>query len=176
MQSKKNEILVGIFFLIALSAIIFLFLKVTDIKYFNNQPTYKITAYFTNIGGLKINSPLKIGGVVVGRIIDIFLDKKTYTSRLTLAIFSQYDNIPDNSSLSILTNGLLGEQFLSLNIGFYGQDIEVNFLKDGGHIEDTKSAIILEDLIGLFLYKNNDPNHSNKKSSICKSDKKNNLL
>ncbi|MFP3036598.1 MAG: outer membrane lipid asymmetry maintenance protein MlaD [Arsenophonus sp. ER-LPS3-MAG3] len=176
MQSKKNEILVGIFFLIALSAIIFLFLKVTDIKYFNNQPTYKITAYFTNIGGLKINSPLKIGGVVVGRIIDIFLDKKTYTSRLTLEIFSQYDNIPDNSSLSILTNGLLGEQFLSLNIGFYGQDIEVNFLKDGGHIEDTKSAIILEDLIGLFLYKNNDLNHSNKKSSICKSDKKNNLL
>lgn len=63
------------------------------------------------MGGLKVNSPVKIGGVVVGRIVDIMLDKKTYTPRVTLAIFSQYDNIPDNSSLSILTAGLLGEQF-----------------------------------------------------------------
>ncbi|MGP1931384.1 MAG: outer membrane lipid asymmetry maintenance protein MlaD [Arsenophonus sp. ET-YP4-MAG3] len=163
MQSKKNEILVGLFILISLSAITFLFLRVIDIKSFNNQSTYKITAFFTNVGGLKINSPVKIGGVVVGQIVNIILDKKTYNSQLTLAIFSQYDNIPDNSSLSILTTGLLGEQFLALHLGFYDPSIGVNFLKDGGRIEDTKPAIILEDLIGHFLYKNDEHNHSNKK-------------
>ncbi|MGP1939423.1 MAG: outer membrane lipid asymmetry maintenance protein MlaD [Arsenophonus sp. ET-DL9-MAG3] len=156
MQSKKSEILVGLFILISLSAIAFLFLRVIDIKSFNNQPTYKITASFTNIGGLKVNSPVKIGGVVIGQIIDIILDKKTYSSRLTLAIFSQYDNIPDNSSLSILTTGLLGEQFLALHLGFYDPGIGVNFLKDGGRIEDTKPAITWEDLIGRFLYKNDE--------------------
>lgn len=172
MQSKKSEILVGLFVLIALAAIIFLCLKVADIKSFGNQPTYKVTASFTNVGGLKVNSPVKIGGVVVGRIVDIMLDKKTYTPRVTLAIFSRYDNIPDNSSLSILTAGLLGEQFLALNVGFYDPDMGITFLKDGGRIEDTKTAIILEDLIGQFLYRSGDPNRSNRASSVSGNNEK----
>lgn len=166
MQSKKSEILVGLFILIALTAIVFLCLKVADIKSFRNQPTYKVTASFTNVGGLKINAPIKIGGVVVGRIVDLILDKKTYTPRVTLAIFSQYDNIPDSSSLSILTAGLLGEQFLALNVGYYDPDMGVTFLKDGGFIEDTKPAITLEDLIGQFLYRIGGPNRSNRVSLV----------
>ncbi|WMY97088.1 MAG: outer membrane lipid asymmetry maintenance protein MlaD [Arsenophonus sp.] len=153
MQNQKNGILVGLFFLIGLSAFLFLCWKVANIKSFSYQRTYKVTAIFTNIGGLKVNSPVKIGGVVVGRIVDIILDKKTYNPRVTLAIFNQYNNIPDNSSLSIITAGLLGEQFLALNLGFYDADMGIAVLKNGDHIDDTKSAMILEDLIGQFFYR-----------------------
>ncbi|WP_348666618.1 outer membrane lipid asymmetry maintenance protein MlaD [Arsenophonus symbiont of Ornithomya chloropus] len=166
MQNQKNEILVGLFFLIGLSAFLFLCWKVANIKSFSNQRTYKVTAIFSNIGGLKINSPVKIGGVVVGRIVDIILDKKTYNPRVTLAIFNKYNNIPDNSSLSILTAGLLGEQFLALNVGFYDSDMDIAVLKNGDHIEDTKSAIVLEDLIGQFFYKGVFPKISEKENNV----------
>ncbi|WMY95517.1 MAG: outer membrane lipid asymmetry maintenance protein MlaD [Arsenophonus sp.] len=171
MQNQKNEILVGLFFLVGLSAFLFLCWKVANIKSFSNQRTYKVTAIFSNIGGLKVNSPVKIGGVVVGRIVDIILDKKTYNPRVTLAIFNQYNNIPDNSSLSIITAGLLGEQFLALNVGFYDTDMGITVLKNGGHIEDTKSAMVLEDLIGQFFYRGVFANIPNKEHGVEISNK-----
>ncbi|MCC8378414.1 outer membrane lipid asymmetry maintenance protein MlaD [Xenorhabdus sp. PB30.3] len=153
MQSKKNEIWVGSFILIALAAVIFLCLKVANVRSFGSQTTYHVIAAFDNIGGLKERSPVKVGGVVIGRVGKIWLDKKTYTPQVELDIFSQYDNIPSSSSLSIRTSGLLGEQYVALNVGFDDADLGITMLKDGDRIEDTKPAMVLEDLIGQFLYK-----------------------
>ncbi|AKH64152.1 MULTISPECIES: outer membrane lipid asymmetry maintenance protein MlaD [Photorhabdus] len=156
MQSKKIEIWVGFFVLIALAAIVFLCLKVADIKSVGNQPTYRLYATFDNIGGLKVRSPVKIGGVVIGRVATISLDEKTYTPQVALDIMKQYDRIPDTSSLSIRTSGLLGEQYIALNMGFEDPDMGTGILKEGDRVQDTKSAMVLEDLIGQFLYKGGD--------------------
>ncbi|OCQ52389.1 putative phospholipid ABC transporter-binding protein MlaD [Photorhabdus australis subsp. thailandensis] len=156
MQSKKNEIWVGFFILIALAAIVFLCLKVADIKSVGSQPTYRLYATFDNIGGLKERSPVKIGGVVIGRVVNISLDEKTYTPQVALDIMKQYNRIPDTSSLSIRTSGLLGEQYIALNMGFEDPDMGTSILKDGDRVQDTKSAMVLEDMIGQFLYKSGD--------------------
>ena len=118
MQTKKSEIWVGVFMLIALCAVVFLCLQVANVKSLGNEPTYRIYATFDNIGGLKARSPIKIGGVVIGRVADITLDPKTYLPRVAMDIDEQYNQIPDTSSLAIRTSGLLGEQFLALNVGF----------------------------------------------------------
>ncbi|XXN63715.1 outer membrane lipid asymmetry maintenance protein MlaD [Enterobacter ludwigii] len=157
MQSKKNEIWVGVFMLAALLALLFLALRVADLKSFGTQPTWKLYATFDNIGGLKISSPVKIGGVLIGRVADISLDQKTLSPRVTMDISEDYaDKIPDTSSLAIRTQGLLGEQFLALNLGFDDPELGSAMLKNGGTIRDTKSALVLEDLIGQFLYKSGD--------------------
>ncbi|NDL63543.1 outer membrane lipid asymmetry maintenance protein MlaD [Acerihabitans arboris] len=156
MQTKKSEIWVGVFMIIALCAVIFLCLKVADIRSVGNVSTYRISATFDNIGGLKVRSPVKVGGVVVGRVAEITLDPKTYAPKVTMDIEDTYNHIPDTSSLAIRTSGLLGEQFLALNIGFEDPDMGTSILKDGGVIQDTKSALVLEDLIGQFLYKSGD--------------------
>ncbi|AUG98427.1 outer membrane lipid asymmetry maintenance protein MlaD [Pectobacteriaceae bacterium CE70] len=161
MQTKKYEIWVGIFMLIALGAIIFLCLKVADLKSIGHQQTYRLYATFDNIGGLKVRSPVKVGGVVIGRVEDISLDQKTYLPRVAMDIEQRYNHIPDTSSLSVRTSGLLGEQYLALNIGFEDPSMGTSILKNGGVIQDTKSAMILEDLIGQFLYKGGSGNTQN---------------
>ena len=164
MQTKKSEIWVGVFMLIALCAVVFLCLQVANVKSLGNEPTYRIYATFDNIGGLKARSPIKIGGVVIGRVADITLDPKTSLPRVAMDIDEQYNQIPDTSSLAIRTSGLLGEQFLALNVGFEDPDMGTSILKDGGTIQDTKSAMVLEDLIGQFLYKSGNDD-ANKKDS-----------
>ncbi|NAT76445.1 outer membrane lipid asymmetry maintenance protein MlaD [Dickeya dadantii] len=161
MQTKKHEIWVGVFMLIALCAIVFLCLKVADLKSLGQQQTYRLYATFDNIGGLKARSPVKIGGVVIGRVADISLDTKTYLPRVAIDIDKRYDHIPDTSSLAIRTSGLLGEQYLALNMGFEDEDMGTSILKDGGTVQDTKSAMVLEDLIGQFLYKSGGSNTDN---------------
>ncbi|MGM3163108.1 outer membrane lipid asymmetry maintenance protein MlaD [Dickeya undicola] len=161
MQTKKHEIWVGVFMLIALCAIVFLCLKVADLKSLGQQQTYRLYATFDNIGGLKARSPVKVGGVVIGRVADISLDTKTYLPRVTMDIDKRYDHIPDTSSLAVRTSGLLGEQYLALNMGFEDEDMGTSILKDGGTVQDTKSAMVLEDLIGQFLYKSGGNNTDN---------------
>jgi len=156
MQSKKSEIWVGCFMLLAIAAIIFLCLKVADLKSIGSQSTYQISASFENIGGLKEGSPIKVGGVVVGRVASITLDKKNYVPEVKIDLLSEYDNIPDSSSLSIRTSGLLGEQYIAMNIGPDDEELGTAILKNGGRLEDTKPAMVLEDLIGQFLYKSSD--------------------
>ncbi|MFB6421771.1 MAG: outer membrane lipid asymmetry maintenance protein MlaD [Candidatus Malihini olakiniferum] len=153
MQTKRTEIWVGVFFLISLSAIIFLCLKVADVKSIGSEQTYRLYATFNSIGGLKAHSPIKISGVVIGRVVDISLDTKTYLPHVAMDIQRRYDHIPDTSSLSIRTSGLLGEQYLALNIGFEDKEMKTKILADGDVIQDTKSAMMIEDLIGQFLYK-----------------------
>ena len=161
MQTKKTEIWVGVFMLVALLAALFICLKVANVTSMRTEPTYRIYATFDNIGGLKARSPVRVGGVVIGRVADIELDPKTYLPRVAMDIEERYNQIPDTSSLSIRTSGLLGEQYLALNIGFDDPELGSSILKDGGTIQDTKSAIVLEDLIGQFLYKNNSGENQN---------------
>ncbi|OSL98007.1 VpsC [Escherichia marmotae] len=142
----------GIFLLAALLAALFVCLKAANVTSIRTEPTYTLYATFDNIGGLKARSPVSIGGVVVGRVADITLDPKTYLPRVTLEIEQRYNHIPDTSSLSIRTSGLLGEQYLALNVGFEDPELGTAILKDGDTIQDTKSAMVLEDLIGQFLY------------------------
>ncbi|MEL4016264.1 outer membrane lipid asymmetry maintenance protein MlaD [Dryocola clanedunensis] len=153
MQTKKFETGVGAFLIVALLAIIFLCLKVANVTSLRSEPTYRVYATFDNIGGLNTGSPVRLGGVVIGRVESIALDEKTYLPRVTMEIEQRYNHIPDTSSLAIRTSGLLGEQFLALNLGFDDPELGSSILKDGGTIQDTKSALVLEDLIGQFLYK-----------------------
>lgn len=153
MQSKKTEIWVGIFMIVGLCSLLFLCLKVADVKSLGNEPTYRLYANFDNIGGLKERSPVRVGGVLVGRVADIYLDPTSYSPRVAIDMQQRFNHIPDTSSLSIRTSGLLGEQFLALNIGFEDEDMGTKILANGDTIKDTKSAMVLEDLIGQFLYK-----------------------
>ncbi|SFT87409.1 phospholipid/cholesterol/gamma-HCH transport system substrate-binding protein [Kosakonia arachidis] len=161
MQTKKSEIWVGVFLVLALLAALFICLKAADVTSMRTQPTYRVYATFDNIGGLKVRSPVRIGGVVIGRVADISLDPKTYLPRVALDIDDRYNQIPDTSSLSVRTSGLLGEQYLALNVGFDDPEMGTSMLKDGSTIQDTKSAIVLEDLIGQFLYNSKGGDNKN---------------
>lgn len=149
-MSKKIELAVGGFLLAGLAAFLVLIFKVADIDPRGNGQTYSLIAHFDNIGGLKVRSPVKVGGVVVGRVTGIALDPDMLTPVVTLAMDARYDQFPETSSLSILTSGLLGEQYIGLSPGFMDEGIEL--LADGDQIEDTRSAMVLEELIGQFLY------------------------
>lgn len=150
MTTRKIEILVGGFIVLAIAAFLLLSLKVANTGMGGSSESYQLHAKFENIGGLKVRSPVKVGGVVVGRVAAIELDTTYYTPVVTLDINSDYSNFSETSTLAILTSGLLGEQYLGLQPGFLDETVEI--LTDGDYIEDTKSALVLEELIGQFLF------------------------
>ena len=150
-QSIKYEFWVGLFVLLGLLGLAFLGLRVANVQGFSSEKTYTLYATFDNIGGLKVRAPIKVGGVVVGRVSDIQLDEQSYTPKVTLAVNEEFNKIPDTSSLSIKTSGLLGEQYIALNVGFMREG-ETEYMKSGDSFADTNSAMVLEDLIGQFLY------------------------
>ncbi|NMP30164.1 outer membrane lipid asymmetry maintenance protein MlaD [Thalassotalea sp. M1531] len=150
MTSKKVELTVGFFVALGIAALLALALKVADSGISGNGDTYELYAKFDNIGGLKVRSPIKVGGVVVGRVSNITLDSEDYTPVVTLEIFAEYQDFSEATSVSILTAGLLGEQYLGLEPGFI--DESVDLLEPGDYIEDTKPALVLEELIGQFLF------------------------
>lgn len=147
MSRKQTEIVIGVFIMVGLAALAILALKVSNIAESGDKESYYVTARFNNIGGLKVRSPIRMGGVLIGRVSDIQLDMKTLTPVVTMAIFKQYDQLPTETTASILTAGLLGEQYLSLSPG---GDEEI--LVDGDVIYDTQSALVIEELIGKFLF------------------------
>jgi phospholipid/cholesterol/gamma-HCH transport system substrate-binding protein len=149
-KNRKIELWVGSFVLAGICAILVMIFQVADVKNFGSSDTYTLKAEFDNIGGLKVRSPVKVGGVVVGRVTNIGLNSDSMVPVVTVAINATYDKFPDTSSLKILTSGLIGEQYLSLTPGFIFDDEKM--LQDGDYVEDTKSALVLEDLIGQFLY------------------------
>ncbi len=151
MTSRKTELAVGAFLLAGLVAMLVLLLKVANIDLKGSGPSYQLTAHFVNIGSLKVRSPVKVGGVVVGRVSGIDLDPASLLPVVTLTIDARYDQFPETSSLSILTAGLLGEQYIGLTPGFF--EDEGALLADGDLVEDTRSAMVLEELIGQFLYR-----------------------
>ncbi|MEP4890110.1 MAG: outer membrane lipid asymmetry maintenance protein MlaD [Aliiglaciecola sp.] len=150
MTSRKVEVLVGLFVALAIAASLMLALNVASQGSVGQGDTYTLYAKFDNIGGLKERSSVKVGGVVIGRVEKIKLDPKDFTPVVTLSISTTYDQFPETSSASILTSGLLGEQYVGFQPGFTIDDIEN--LADGDYIADTKSALVLEDLIGQFLF------------------------
>lgn len=153
-QNSKTEFWVGVFMLIGLAAVMLLIFKVADVKSFSRSNYYSLEAQFDNIGGLKVRSPIKVGGVVVGRVSDIRLSTPDYIPIVTLEIERKYGFFPETSSAAILTAGLLGEQYVGILPGFLEDDIEL--LQQGDLLEDTRSAMVLEDLIGQFLYSAGD--------------------
>ncbi|WNC68102.1 outer membrane lipid asymmetry maintenance protein MlaD [Thalassotalea nanhaiensis] len=152
MVSKKIELLVGLFVALGIAALLMLALKVADSGIKGNGETYQLYAKFDNIGGLKVRSPIKVGGVVVGRVDSIKLDPEDYVPIVTMDIYSEYSNFSEATSISILTAGLLGEQYVGLSPGFIDEELGIGILQPGDFIEDTKPAIVLEELIGQFLF------------------------
>lgn len=146
MQRSKNDVWVGLFVLVGGVAILFLALQAANLLTLSFQSTYRVTAKFDNIGGLKPKAAVRSSGVVVGRVDDITFDDKTFQARVTLAMEDRYA-FPKDSSLKILTSGLLGEQYIGVEAG----GAEVN-LAPGDNISSTQSAVVLENLIGQFLF------------------------
>lgn len=154
MTSRKIEVGVGLLVILTFAALMMLVLNVVDQGMSGGGQTYNLYAKFDNIGSLKPRSPVKVGGVVIGRVGGIQLDAEDFTPIVELVISAQYAGFPDTSSVSILTSGLLGEQYVDFEPGFSFDGIET--LDHGDYIEDTKSALVLEDLIGQFLFSRND--------------------
>lgn len=149
-NSRKIELLVGFFIVLGIAALTALALNVANGGVTSDSQTYTLYAKFDNIGGLKVRSPVKVGGVVVGRVTSIKLDSKDFTPVVAMSIERRYNKFPETSSAAILTQGLLGEQYVGLQPGF--MDSSISILKNGDYIEDTKSALVLENLIGQFLF------------------------
>ena len=144
MQRSKIDIWVGLFVLLGAAAILFLALQSANLLSLNFQPTYRLEATFVDVGGLKPKAAVRSAGVVVGRVDGIAFDVKTFQARV--AMDSRFA-FPKDSSLKILTSGLLGEQYLGLSPG-----ADEKNLVAGDTISSTQSAVVLEDLIGQFLY------------------------
>ncbi len=146
MSKKGIETGVGLFVLLGLGALLFVALKAANLTSFGQADTYTVSARFDNIGGLKPRAPVRAAGVVVGRITGISLDPKTFQGVVTMEIERGYQ-FPKDSSAKILTAGLLGDQYVGLEAGG-----EVDNLAAGTTIKQTQSAVVLENLIGQFLF------------------------
>ena len=146
MQRSKNDVWVGLFVLIGAVAVLFLALQSANLLTLNFDRGYAVTAKFDNIGGLKPKAAVRSAGVVVGRVEKITFDDKTFQAKVTLALEKNY-SFPKDSSLKILTSGLLGEQFLGLEPG-----ADDKMLVAGDSISSTQSAMVLETLISQFLF------------------------
>ena len=150
MESRKTQLWVGVFVVVGILALFFIALRAASGTMTTSGDTYTLYAKFDNVGSLKVRSPVKVGGVVVGRVTDISLSRDYYEPRVEMTISKEYDQFSETSTLSVLTSGLLGEQYLGLEPGFI--DDSVDMLEDGDMITDTKSALVLENLIGQFLF------------------------
>lgn len=146
MERNKNDVWVGLFVLIGGAALVFLALQAANLLTLSFQPTYRLAAKFDNIGGLKPRAAVKSAGVVVGRVESITFDDQSFRAHVSLEMENRYQ-FPKDSSLKILTSGLLGEQYIGIEAGADDQN-----LATGDTITSTQSAVVLENLIGQFLY------------------------
>jgi phospholipid/cholesterol/gamma-HCH transport system substrate-binding protein len=146
MERKTIDLWVGIFLLMGFVALLFLAFKVGNLGSERNGATYTVEARFENIGGLKLKAPVKSAGVLVGRVTDIKLDGQKFQAVATLSMDKRFE-FPKDTSASILTSGLLGEVYIGLDAG--GDDKK---LVQGDRISITQSAVVLERLIGQFLF------------------------
>jgi phospholipid/cholesterol/gamma-HCH transport system substrate-binding protein len=150
MQRATLDLWVGIFVVVGILAILFLALKVGNMGAFDSAQTYVVKASFDNIGGLKVRAPVKSAGVVVGRVSDVSFDSAAYEAIVSLNLDARY-KFPRDTSAAIMTAGLLGEQYIALDAG--GDD---KMLAPGDAIKLTQGAVVLENLIGQFLYNKAD--------------------
>lgn len=146
-KTRQLEILVGAFMAAGFVALFFLAMQVSNLGTVNSGDAYRITARFDNIGGLKPKAPVTMAGVEVGRVLDIYYDVKDFRAVAVLGIYEEFNRIPEDTFAKILTAGLLGEQYVGLDPGG-SEDV----LKDGSEIAVTQSALVLEEVIGQFIY------------------------
>jgi phospholipid/cholesterol/gamma-HCH transport system substrate-binding protein len=147
MSKKGMETLVGLFVLLGMLGLTFLALQAANLATFGENDSYTVTARFDNIGGLKPRAPVRSAGVHVGRVSHIGLDNKTFEGVVTMEIRNGYE-FPRDSSAKILTSGLLGDQYVGIEAG-----AEDKNLQPGDIITQTQSAVVLENLIGQFLFR-----------------------
>lgn len=152
MKFSKVEFLVGLFMVLGIAAAVIMSLKVAGLVLDSSSSTYTVHAKFDNIGSLKLRAPVRIGGVLIGRVEAISLDEKDLVPVVDIAINSEYKELSSESQASILTAGIIGEQYIGITPGFYDEDLGTTYLQDGDYISNTKSAVVLEDLIAKFLY------------------------
>lgn len=150
-KQTKIELWVGTFVLMSLVALAGIALQVSNFTGWKEQPSYQVTALFDNIGGLKVRAPVKLSGVVIGRVTAIEVDSVSFKAKVEMQVDKTFDRLPSDSSASILTSGLLGDQYVGLDPGG-----EEEVLAEGSQVEMTQSALVLEDLIGQFLVKFSD--------------------
>ncbi|MCL6555088.1 MAG: outer membrane lipid asymmetry maintenance protein MlaD [Burkholderiales bacterium] len=146
MERTTLDLWVGAFVVAGIAALLVLAFKVGNLGTFNHNETYTLWAEFENIGGLKVRAPVKSAGVVVGRVSDIQFDNQTFRAKVTFHVDKRYQ-FPKDTFAKILTSGLLGEQYIGLDPGG-----DPDNLADGDKIARTQSAVVLENLIGQFLY------------------------
>ena len=146
MNSRAVEFWVGLFVLTGFAALMFLALKVGNLGFGGESNSYSLTAKFNNIGSLKVRAPVRAAGVTVGRVDAIDFDISGYQARVSMALEGAY-KFPKDTSASILTSGVLGENYVGLEAGG-----EETYFKSGDQIQITQSAVVLEQLIGRFLY------------------------
>ncbi len=146
-NTRLVETLVGIFVAAGLAALFMLAMKVSNLNAFSDVEGYEVKAQFENIGGLKVLSAVSIGGVRIGRVSSIDFDQEDYEAVVTMMIDPKYNRLPTDTSASIFTSGLLGEQYIGLEPG--GEEA---FLTDGDNISLTQSAMVMEQIIGQFLF------------------------
>lgn len=151
MRSKRTELLVGSFIVLGLAAFVYLAVQVSGLGFSSQKDTYQVVARFDDIAGLSNRAKVSIAGVTVGDVESITFDKELYMALVTMNIRADVDNIPTDSSVAILTSGLLGEKYLGITIG-----ADDDVLVEGSEIYDTQSALVLETLISQFLFKSGD--------------------
>ncbi|MGN0893493.1 MAG: outer membrane lipid asymmetry maintenance protein MlaD [Succinivibrio sp.] len=153
MKYLKIEIMVGLFMLLGIIASVILALQVAGLVLnTEGHQTYRVYAKFENVGSLRVRAPIRIGGVLIGRVGEIFLDGESLTPTVALDIERQFDKLSSESKASIQTAGIIGEQYISIVPGFYDEDMGSTYLKQGDYINDTGSALVLEDLISKFVF------------------------
>lgn len=150
-HSKTLDALVGLFVASGIIALFFLAMQVSNLSSFITPEGYLVSARFENSGGLKVKSPVSVAGVRIGRVSNIWFDPETFQSVVELRINTKYNTLPDDTNASIYTAGLLGEQYVSLDPG--GSD---TYLENGGEIDITQSALVLEEIIGQYLFKDEE--------------------
>jgi phospholipid/cholesterol/gamma-HCH transport system substrate-binding protein len=146
-RTRAIEIGVGLFVAAGLAALFMLAMQVSNLSSMSDETGYQLVARFENVGGLKVRSPVSVGGVRVGRVAAIDYDMETFEAVVHLSISSGYDQFPTDTSARIFTAGLLGEQYVALEPGG-AEDV----LKDGDPIQLTQSALVMEQIIGQFLF------------------------
>lgn len=146
MERTTLDLWVGMFVVAGMAALVMLAMKVGNLGTYNVSEAYQVHAYFSNIGGLKAQASIRSAGVLVGRVTEITLDTERYEAKVVMSLDNRYQ-FPKDTFANILTSGLLGEQYIGLMPG--GDD---EMLKNGEQLKQTQSAMVLEDLIGKFMY------------------------
>ncbi len=147
MRMRNVELMVGGFMVMGIVALVLMALRVSGLSMDAAGETYTIKARFENLGGLTDRAKVSLAGVTIGRVTNITLDQEWYAAVVEMEIDKSMDTLPIDTSASILTAGLLGEKYIGLSVG-----AEIDYMQDGDCVQDTQSAVVLEELISRFLF------------------------